>query len=434
MNSNQSGRKLKVLLLASDCNPQWHSLPALIAEYYSMLSRYVEITLVTHVRNRENLTGFLPKGAEVVYLDTEVIAKPFYLLTKMLTRDPNKAMTLQVALSYPGNIYFEYCAWKRFKHALKAGEYDIVHRASPMSPTIPSPMAKWSPVPFVIGPVLGGLPWPEDFKGEMRREGEWMNYFRAAHTFLPYYRSTYKHAAAILAGYAHTVGDIPKPDHGRVIEFSEGGIHPEDFPERTHVENERRQFLFVGRMVPFKQPELLVRCFIESDVLKKHKLVIVGDGPELPRLRALVEEHNLSDCVELTGTVPVERVRELMYESEVFAFPSIREQGGGVLTMASMSSTPCIVVDYGGPSVRVQQGRGVKVPLGDYQSILKGFIKEMEALANDPERCREMGLAAREYTQKYYSWQWKATKTVEIYEWVLGKRKNKPVFRADPKD
>ena len=420
--------KPRILFLASDCNPQWHSLPALIAEYFRALIPHADLTLVTHIRNQVHLSPWLPSGVDVVYIDSEKVAKPLYHLAQKLTGDPNKAMTLQVALSYPSNLYFEYCVWKQFKKRLRAGEFDLVHRASPMSPTVASPIAKRCPVPFVIGPVLGGLPWPQQFKGEMRREGEWMNYFRSAHRFLPYYASTYRNAAAILAGYAHTVGDIPKRDHDRVIEFSEGGIHPEDFPERVFVEKEKATILFVGRLVPFKQPEVLIRCFERSAVLRAHRLVIVGDGPELVRLQALVQEKNLTDCIELTGTLPIESVRKHMYDADIFAFPSIREQGGGVLTMASMSATPCVVVDYGGPSCRVPQGCGLKIPMGTVEDIIQGFTAALESLVSDPERRQSMGKAAREFTEKYYSWEWKAQKTREIYDWVLGRSKNKPDF------
>ncbi len=425
--------KPKVLFLATDCNPQWHSLPALIYEYYVALKAYADITLVTHIRNRENLDAVLPNEADVVYLDTEVISKPVYKLTHFLTGDPNKAMTLQVAMSYPSNVYFEYCAWKKFKAALKAGEFDVVHRASPMSPTMPSPIAKWSPVPFVIGPVLGGLPWPKEFEGEMRREGEWMNYFRKAHRLMPYYRSTYGRAAAILAGYKHTVGDIPEKDHERVIEFSEGGIHPENYHEKVFETKEKSTILFVGRMVPFKQPEVLIRCFEKSETLRKHRLVLIGDGPELERLRALVAELKLEDCVELPGALPYARVSEMMYEADIFAFPSIREQGGGVLTMASMSCTPCVVVDYGGPSTRVPEGCGIKVPLGNVNDIIDSFTTALESLVADPDKIKQFGVAAREFTEKYYSWSWKASKTREIYDWVLGRISDKPHFWSQRK-
>lgn len=423
--------KSKVLFLASECNPQWHSLPALVAEYYRALLDHAELTLVTHVRNKPNLENWLPESAEVHYIDNERVARPLYQLTQKITGDPNKAMTLQVALNYPSNVSFEFKVWKLFEERLKSGEFDIVHRASPMSPTIPSPMAKRCPVPFVIGPVQGGLPWPKAFKTEMRREGEWMNYFRKAHKYLPYYRSTYKYAAAILAAYSHTMGDIPKPDHDRVIDLTEGGIHPEDYPHRNFTQNDRSTILFVGRMVPYKQPEVLIRCVERSETLKQHQFVLVGDGPELPRLKALVKELNLENCIMLTGALPYQQVRDWMYKADIFAFPSIREQGGGVLTMASMASTPCVVVDYGGPSCRVPKGCGIKVPLGSVEDITAGFVNALESLVGNHDKIKSFGMAARKFTEKFYSWAWKAKKTNEIYEWTLGERNHKPDFWSE---
>ncbi|HAA27717.1 MAG TPA: hypothetical protein DCE56_08645 [Cyanobacteria bacterium UBA8553] len=293
-------------------------------------------------------------------------------------------------------------------------------------------MAKWSPVPFVLGPVLGALPWPKYFKVEMSREGEWMNYFRELHRWLPFYKSTYAHAAAILAAYDHTIADVPDAAKPRTINFSEGGVDPSKFTLPVRQKKDKMTVLFVGRLVPFKMPEVLVRSFAASSILQQHKLIIVGDGPERPRLDRLVEEANLSECVEFTGTISQDRVGELMRECEIFGFPSIREQGGGVLTLAMMSGMTCVVVDYGGPALRVKSGCGVKVPLGDLDHLVKHFTQELEQLVVDPDRVINMGIAARRYTETYYSWDAKARKTLEVYNWVLGRQEKKPDFWEQP--
>ena len=420
--------RVRALILADDCNPDWHSLPALVYSYICTLSKYVDVVVVTQIRNKPNIDRDGMGNAEVVYLDTENIAAPIYKLATVLSGDSNKAMTLKVAFSYPSYIAFEWAAWRRFRQDLRNGRFDIVHRVSPMSPTIPSPMAKWSPVPFVLGPVLGALPWPKYFKAEMSREGEWMNYFRELHRWLPFYKSTYAHAAAILAAYDHTIADVPDVAKPRTINFSEGGVDPSKFTLPVRQKKEKMTVLFVGRLVPFKMPEVLVRSFAASSILQQHKLIIVGDGPERPRLDRLVEEANLSECVEFTGTISQDRVGELMRECEIFGFPSIREQGGGVLTLAMMSGMTCVVVDYGGPALRVKSGCGVKVPLGDLDHLVKHFTQELEQLVVDPDRVINMGIAARRYTETYYSWDAKARKTLEVYNWVLGRQEKKPDF------
>lgn len=426
--SSHSTRKPRILMLADDCNPEWHSLPALVYRYQEALHPLVDLTLVTQIRNRENIEKVRPPTLRVEYLDTESVAAPVYRLASWLSGDPNKAMTLKVALSYPSYLYFEWQVWRRFKERLRAGEFDVVHRASPMSPTIPSPIASLSPVPFVIGPLLGGLPWPAQFAPEMRREKEWMNYVRGAHRHMPFYQSTYAKAAAILAAYRHTIDDIPRVGADRIIDFSEGGIDPRDFPTPNKTPKERLQIVFVGRLVPFKCPEIPVRCFAASPELRKHQLIIVGDGPERPRLEQMIAEHGLADCVKLTGTLPHAEVVRLMADSEIFAFPSIREQGGGVITMAAMSEMACVVVDYGGPSVRVPDGAGIRVPMGTLDELVRRFTEVLEALVNDREQIKRYGQAARRFTEKHYAWDAKAKKTVDIYRWVMAERTEKPSF------
>lgn len=423
-----SAPRPRVLLVAPDCNPDWHSLPALVANYYGALREVADLTLATQIRNEAGLAKLVRPSDEVVYLDTERVERPIFQLAEALTGQGGRAMTLKTALRIPSHLYFEHRVWDRFGPEVKGGRFDLIHRASPMSPTIPSPIASWSPVPFVIGPVLGGLRWPQAYRQEMRRESEWLNYLRSPHRFLPYYKATYGKAAAILAAYRHTVEDIPAADQERVIDFSEGGIHAKDFPERTHASFDRATILFVGRLVPFKQPDLLVEAFAGSERLRQHRLVIVGDGVEMPRLQSMVEEQGLKDSVELTGSLPFKKVIELMYQAQVFAFPSVREQGGGVLTLASMASTPSVVVDYGGPAYRVGADRGIKVPLGDRASLVRAFRSALESLVHDPARIEALGVKAREFTQRHYDWSNKATKTADIYDWVLGRRPEKPSF------
>ncbi len=428
MSSNKHLPKPRVLLIAADCNPQWHSLPALMAHYYLSLLPVADITLVTQIRNKADLETFVPADAKVVYMDTECIEAPLHKLSTRLTGHSNHAMTGKVAFRYPSQLFFEYKVMRHFKNALRAGEFDIIHRGSPMSPTLPSLIPWMSKTPFVIGPLLGGLPWPKTFQHDMHREGEWLNHLRGLHRFLPFYRSTYKKAAAILAGYQHTVNDLPTDCHHHTIEFSEGGLYTEDYPERQFGNHTQKTILFVGRMVPFKQPEVLVRCFANSPLLQQHKLVMVGDGPELARLQALTQQYQLEDTISFTGNLSFEAVKAWMYKADIFGFPSIREQGGGVLTMASMSSMPSVVVNYGGPATRIPEGCGIRVPVSQADRLTDNVQQALETLVANPATLEAMGKAAREFTKNYYSWTWKAKKTREIYDWVMEKQAKKPDF------
>lgn len=420
--------KLKVLALADVCNPDWPSLPIVGYKYAKALADHVDLTVVTQIRNKPNIERDGLGQAKVVYLDTENIAKPIYKLAMLLRGGNSKGWTIQMAMDYPTYLAFEWKAWQYFKQALRNQEFDLVHRITPMSPTLPSYMAKRCPVPFVLGPLNGNLPWPKAFTAELKREKEWLSALRNAYKLLPYYRSTYQDSQSILAAFNHTIADIPSSLHSKTVNFPEVGIDPDVFslPKREH--REKMTILYAGRLVPYKLPEVVVRAFAKSPLLRQHKLVVVGDGPERPRLEQIIQEEGLEDCVELLGQKPQKVVGELMRQAEIFAFPSIRELGAGVVVEAMACGMACVVVDYGGPATLIEKDWGVKVAMGTFDEILKQYVEKLEFLVMQPEKTREMGIAAHHHAMDYYAWDVKALKTLETYKWVVGQTHEKPDF------
>jgi glycosyltransferase involved in cell wall biosynthesis len=422
---------MRVLLLANDCNPDWPSLPVVGYNACRGIAEHVETVVATHVRNRENITKKGFGKAAVEFLDNEYIASPMYKAATFLRGGKSVGWTTNIAMQYPPYLAFEWEAWKKFAVELKAKKFDLVHRVTPMSPTLPSPIAKWLAkigVPFVIGPLNGGLRWPGEFTGELKKEKEGLTYLRDAYKLLPYARSTYHKATAILAAFQHTIDRLPPEDRDRMIDFPEVGIDPKLFeaPADRPV-REQVTFLFAGRLVPYKCPDVAVLAMAASPALQKHKLIIAGEGPELARLQQIVAEHKLENCVDLIGRRTQAEIGQLMRTSDIFAFPSIRELGAGVVVEAMACGLPCIVVNYGGPGGLISPANGIKVPLGTKDQLAKSFAAEMESLAHNPPRRASLGHQAHEDALRMYAWTAKGNKTVEVYEWALGKRA-KPDF------
>ncbi|MEO8891124.1 MAG: glycosyltransferase [Coleofasciculaceae cyanobacterium] len=423
---------MRVLILADVCNPDWPSLPIFGYKFARAIAEYNDVVVVTQIRNKSNIERVGMGKAEVVYVDTEKVADPFYKIATFLRGGKATAWTIQMAMNYPVYLAFEFAVWKHFQKDIENGRFDLIHRLTPVSPTQPSPIAKWTSIPFLLGPLNGNLPWPKYFIAELSRERDWLNYIRNIYKILPFYRATYEKSAGILAAFNHTIADLPVAAREKTINFCELGFDPELFSKPHRQRQEQKTILFVGRLVPYKLPEVVVRAFASSPILRQHKLMVVGEGPERPRLEQIITENNLGDCVELTGQKSTAEVGELMRQAEIFAFPSIREVGGGVVVEAMACGMACVVVDYGGPGSLVTSECGIRVPMGDADHLVKHFTEELEGLVKDSDRIERLGLAAHEHAVNNYAWDAKAKMTTEIYQWVTGAKKEKPNFLQQP--
>jgi glycosyltransferase involved in cell wall biosynthesis len=416
--------KSKVLLFADDCNPCWPSLPVVGYNLCKAISKQVPMVLATHIRNKKNLEQYPISNVDVVYIDNEYMAKRMYQIGTFFRSGSSVGWTTQIALSYPSYLAFEWEVWKKLKKEIRSGQFALIHRITPMTPTLPSFLSRQTQVPFVIGPLNGGLAWPKEYLKELNREREWATWIRKASHYLPYYKSTYSKSKAILAAFKHTAADLPADAQAKTINFPEVGFDPSLFyPKKDSKNFERITFLYVGRLVPYKNPDVAVAALAASPILK-----IVGEGPEMPALKKYIQENQLENCVELMGNKTQQEVSCIMRESDVFVFPSVRELGAGVVVEAMACGLCCIVVDYGGPAELVAPERGVKVALKNKEKLIASFAIEMENLIHDPNKIKRLGLNAQQYVSGIYTWESKAKQMIHVYNWVLGKEPVKPHF------
>lgn len=416
----------RVLILADDCNPEWPSLPVVGYKYARSLARVADVTVATHVRNRENIEKAGDIGAPVIYADTEWLAAPMYKLARLLRRGDQVAWSIQQIMNYLPYLEFERRVLSMCKRQLRAGDFDIVHRITPMSPTLPSYAAGRTGTPFVIGPLNGNLAWPAAFRKEQTREKERLRVLRNAYRYLPFARSTFRKSDAVLAAFSHTVDDMVFADPASVVMFPEIGFDAEVFHStgrQTPFSGPGPyRFLYAGRLVPYKVPEAAIRAFATSEALAAHRLDIIGDGPELERLQAIVTEAGAADRVVFHGRKTQAEVAEAMRMSDAFVFPSIRELGAGVVIEAMASGMVTIVSDYGAPGDLVANGRGVQVPLAPLDALTDGFRSAMEGCLADPEGRQIMAQNAETYARSLYEWDTKAEWTLRLYEAVLEDR------------
>jgi glycogen synthase len=423
----------RVLVIAEAANPDWVSVPLVGWSLANALREVADVHIVTHIRNREAiLNAGLTEGEDFTVIDSEMIARPLWRISKILRGGAGKGWTTGTAISVISYYYFEALVWKEFGKAIRAGKFDIVHRITPLSPTTPSTIAKKcrrTKIPFVLGPLNGGVPWPKGFDSARRQEKEWLSYVRSAYKLLPGYRSTLISASVLLIGSKDTLAQVPAKYHGKCVYMPENAIDPAKFSRMASSgDAQTLRACFVGRLVPYKGPDMLLEAAIPLLREKRLHLDIIGDGPLMPVLRETIKKEELDASVTLHGWVAHSEIQEVMCRSQVFVFPSIREFGGGVVLEAMALGLVPVVIDYAGPGELVTPKTGYKLPMDQREKIVSSFSAKLKTLADNRQVLIPMKLAARERVYSLFTWASKAKQVREVYDWVLGARTEKPEF------
>ena len=122
--------------------------------------------------------------------------------------------------------------------------------------------------------------------------------------------------------------------------------------------DERVAILHVGRLIPRKGIDRLLRAMAAAAAEVRLRLILVGDGPEEPRLRRLAEELDIAEHVEFRGFVDQPGLPAVYAEADVFTFPTLDDPFGIVLLEAAAAGLPVVASPFAGASQDlVEDGR-----------------------------------------------------------------------------
>jgi glycosyltransferase involved in cell wall biosynthesis len=414
----------RVLLLAESANPEWASVPLEGWSLYRALAKITNAHLVTHIRNSEALLRVgLKEGDDFTAIDNESVARPIWNLADKMRGGSGKGWTTMMAFSSLIYYSFEWAVWRQLGSRIKAHEFNLVHRITPLSPTNQSLIAKRlarCDVPFVLGPLNGGIPWPKHFVDRQHAEREWLSHIRGAYKVMPGYRSTRRHSAAIIAGSKHCYSEMPRWVRHKLVYIPENGVDVDRFNRpRDHHASIPLKVAFVGRLVPYKGADILLESV--SDHLSKGQLElhIIGDGPQRALLEEAVDRRCVRSSVRFHGWLPHVEVQETLRMCDIMALPSIREFGGAVVVEAMALGLMPIVADYGGPGELVDEHTGIRVPFSDKASLVEGIRRAFDEVIRSPDKIDRVGAAGRRKVLEKLTWDAKANQILAVYRAVL---------------
>jgi glycosyltransferase involved in cell wall biosynthesis len=152
--------------------------------------------------------------------------------------------------------------------------------------------------------------------------------------------------------------------------------------------------LGVGRLMPQKDFPSLIRGFAKLRATRSCRLVILGEGPERPRLESLAAELGLASEVALPGFVV--NPYAYMAKAGLFVLSSLFEGSPNALTEALAVGVPLVSTDCpNGPSEILEGGRhGPLVRVGDVDALAAAMA---DTLDHPPNRAA-LQQAAQRYT------------------------------------
>jgi glycosyltransferase involved in cell wall biosynthesis len=412
--------QLRVLVLGPDCNPEQISMPYVTFSHAAALAQLHDVTLAVRTPSEDPV-----RRARALFRAIEVIRMPWFdriyawSLRRIFKYNfNNQALTASL---YPLYLAFEWRAWRQLRHRIFAGEFDVVLRIYPMNAVFPSLFAFFlrnGPIPFVIGPLNGGLPYVQGFS-QAANQKQWISGLRNLYRFMPFARATYRNAAAIIGASSQTCAEfiayrdklffVPEPGIAQSLCFGDA---------RSQESSAKLELIFVGGLIPCKACDLALRAAAPLLRDDSARFTVVGDGPERGNLEQLAKSLGIEKAVSFSGWVSHDEVLRRLRSADVMVFPSVRDFGAGVVFEALATGAVPVVADFGGPGDIVHPAVGFKVPLTNESDFVAQMEKILTELAHDRDRLERLRQQGMTYARECLTWDAKARATSRVLRWV----------------
>ena len=414
--------RLRLLVLAPDCNPDSICGPLISYSQAEALARLHDVTLAVRSPYEDAV-----RRQQAPFQALEVVRLPWleriyaWSLRHIFQNNyNNQALT---AFGYPFAIAFEWAVWRRMRNRIAYGQFDAVLRLMPITAVLPSPFAfflRKGPIPFIVGPINGGLPFLPGFT-QADNQKQWISGLRKLYRFLPFARSTYCDAAAIMAGSSQTYAEFATY-RDKLFFLPENGVSRSlcSTSRRSPAPGAKLELIFIGSLIPFKACDLALRA--AASVLRGGlaRFTVIGDGSERERLQKLAKDLGIENSVSFCGFLSHAETMQRLRMADIMVFPSVREFGGAVVFEALATGTVPIVADFGGPGDIVRPEFGYKVILTNEADVVSQMERILVSLAADRNLLEHLRVKGMSYAQERLTWDAKARILTQIVCWVKG--------------
>jgi glycosyltransferase involved in cell wall biosynthesis len=427
------GERLSVLVVAANASTRWAGEAILPLHIFRGLLRAGhEAWMCVGRETKPELDELLgPDARRVFYVeDTRMHAAFRWIQARMpLWIGSNPLYYLQVLTTQ----------WRQRRVVRRLIEelgIDVVHQPTPIAPRAPTLLGDQR-APLVIGPMNGGMEYPEGFRFLQPRAVRGMkNFARGLSNLLPPFFDAKRRAECLIVANRRTEDSLPSGVRGRIYRMVENAVVPEVWAcgqaavgAEPAAAGRPFELIFIGRLERWKGPEWAIEAVARASKSVDCRLKIVGDlKEERQRLVERVAQLGAGSRVELLGWLSQDRCAALLGKADAMILPSVFDAGATVVLEAMAAGKPVIAADWGGPSDILDPSCGILVEPRDPPSLVAGMEQAIVSLARDRERCASMGRAGRAKVLAEYTWPAKIERLVEIYRDASAMRATKPAL------
>lgn len=186
------------------------------------------------------------------------------------------------------------------------------------------------------------------------------------------------------------------------------GIKSDVLPNMVQLEKfksasgqqKKYHIVFLGRLVPRKGAEQLLRAFIILKTrLPEASLSIAGDGPERAKLEAIVKNNGLSSSVNFLGFVDEKDKPNIMASASVACFPSLGGESFGIVLIEAMAAGAGVVIGGNNPGYASVLGEKSRALVDPRDSTV--FAARLETFLTDQNLAQRLHREQQEQVKQY---------------------------------
>lgn len=388
-----------ILVSAYGCEPLKGSESGVGWNWVLQMAKNNKLFVITRANNRELIETYLP---EEVNSNIEFY---YYDAPQFIRRLKNKAK----------GLYFYYFCWQvgiipLLKRLLKEKSIDYTMHITFGSMWMPTflPLFK---VPFIWGPVGGGDCEPKSFLKVLplkQRIIQNARYFMNTLSVInPIIMIPALKAVAILARTPNSAKVFPKFLQKKVSVILETAMEQEIFEHKRmeHPDDKTIRIITTGRLLPNKNILTAVRAlkYIPNDL--SVCLTIVGNGYQRKLMEDEAKAYGIANKIRIVHEIPRAEVLNMLEQSDIFLFPSLREGGSWSLMEAMAIGLPVVCLDWAGMSISTDDNCAIRLPVTNPEQMPQDMAEAIIKLIENPQLREQLGNAGRKRIKEVFNWE-----------------------------